>query len=73
MSGFIVAIAKGYPDKKIKSVKVSSILKRFKEKRYAKGANREYMAAIENTGITLEEFAELSLEALSEIDNILEL
>ena len=71
MSGFIVAIAKGYPDKKIKSVKVSSILKRFKETRYAKGANRDYMASIENTGITLEEFANLSLEALSEIDNIL--
>lgn len=71
MSGFIVAIAKGYPDKRIKSVKVSSILKRFKETRYAKGANRDYMASIENTGITLEEFANLSLEALSEIDNIL--
>ena len=71
MSGFIVAIAKGYPDKKIKSVKISSILKRFKETRYAKGANRDYMASIENTGITLEEFANLSLEALSKIDNIL--
>ena len=71
MSGFIVAIAKGYPDKKLKSVKVSSILKRFKEKRYARGANRDYMKAIENTGITLEEFATLSLEALQEIDNIL--
>lgn len=71
MSGFISAIAKGYPDKKLKSVKVSSILKRFKEKRYARGANRDYMKAIENTGITLEEFATLSLEALIEIDNIL--
>lgn len=71
MSGFIVAIAKGYPDKKLKSVKVSSILKRFKEKRYARGANRDYMMAIENTGISLEEFSTLSLEALQEIDNIL--
>lgn len=71
MSGFIVAIAKGYPDKKIKSVKLSSILKRFKEKRYAKGANRDYMLAIENTGMSLEEFANISLEALKEIDDIL--
>jgi len=71
MSGFIVAIAKGYPDKKIKSVKVSSILKRFKETRYAKGASRPYMLAIEKTGIELEEFAEIALKALQEIDEIL--
>ena len=71
MSGFIVAITKGYPDKKIKSVKVSSILKRFKEKRYARNANRDYMMAIENTGISLEDFANISLEALKEIDYIL--
>lgn len=69
MSGFIMAIAKGYPDQKLKSVKVSSILKRFKETRYAKGASRPYMLQIEKTGIELEKFAELALEALCEIDN----
>jgi len=69
MSGFIVAIAKGYPDGKIKSVKVSSILKRFKETRYAKGASRPFMIKIEKTGIELEEFAEIALEALTEISD----
>ncbi len=68
MSGFIAAIAKGYPDHKVKSVKVSSVLKRFKETRYASGASRPYMLAIERTGIDLEDFAKLSLEAMSEID-----
>lgn len=68
MSGFIMAIARGYPDKKLKSVKVSSIAKRFKEARYAKGASRPYMMQIEKTGIELEEFFELVLEALCEID-----
>lgn len=71
MSGFIAAIAKGYPDHKVKSVKVSSILKRFKETRYASGASRPYMLAIEKTGIDLEEFATLALEAMCEIDEIL--
>lgn len=71
MSGFITAIAKGYPDHKIKSVKVSSILKRFKETRYASGASRPYMLAIEKTGIDLEDFAILALEAMCEIDEIL--
>lgn len=73
MSGFISAIAKGYPDKKVKSVKLSSILKRFKETRYARGANRSYMLAIEKTGITLEEFAELSLQAMCKIDREIDL
>lgn len=68
MSGFIMAIAKGYPDQKLKSVKVSSILKRFKETRYARSASRPYMLSIENVGISLEEFAALALEALCEID-----
>lgn len=73
MSGFIMAIAKGYPDQKLKSVKVSSILKRFKETRYAKGASRPYMMGIYKTGIELEDFAELALEALCEIDQTLDL
>lgn len=73
MSGFIAAIAKGYPDHKVTSVKVSSILKRFKEKRYARGANRDYMLAIEKTGISLEEFAELALEAMCKIADKIDL
>lgn len=68
MSGFIMGIAKGYPDKKLRSVKVSSILKRFKEARYCRSANREYMSAIEKLGLSLEEFSTLALEALCEID-----
>ncbi len=68
MSGFIVAVTKGYPDKKIKSVKITSILKRFKEARYARGANRSYMLAIEKTGIELEEFVSIALETMCKID-----
>lgn len=73
MAGFINAIARGYPDGKVKSVKVSSILKRFNETRYAKGANRSYMLKIEKIGIDLDEFAELALEALCEIADKIDL
>ena len=66
MSGFIAAIAKGYPDKKVASVKETSILKRFKEQRFAQGASRPYMLSIEKTGMPLETFARLALEALVE-------
>lgn len=68
MSGFITAVAKGYPDHKVKSVKVSSILKRFKEERFARGASRPYMMQIEKTKIDLEEFAQIALLALCQID-----
>lgn len=73
MSGFISAIARGYPDKKVNSVKVSSILKRFKEARFARGANRSYMLAIEKCGIELEEFAEIALSAMCEISEKIDL
>ncbi|MCL2851444.1 MAG: HD domain-containing protein [Defluviitaleaceae bacterium] len=66
MSGFIAAVAKVYPDGKVASVKEKSVLKRFKEERFAQGANRSYMLAIERTGIELEDFVPLALEALVE-------
>lgn len=73
ITGFINAIALVYPDKKIKSVKPKSILKRMKEKRFAAGANREAMLSIENLGISFEDFANLALVSMQEIDDILEL
>ena len=49
MSGFLKSVAQIYPDKKIASVKRKSVLKRFNEARFAKGANRDYMESIEFT------------------------
>jgi len=73
MSGFIAAIAKGYPDQKVNSVKVSSILKRFREERFARGANRSYMLSIQKCGIDLEEFATIALRAMCEIHDKIDL
>ncbi len=67
MSGFCNAIALCYPDKKIASVKTKSVLKRIPERRFAAGANREAMLSIENLGIEMEEFAEISLGSMREI------
>lgn len=67
MSGFIKAIAQIYPDKKVASVKHKSVNKRFKESRFAAGANRQYMSLIEKTGLTFDEFIDISLEAMTEI------
>lgn len=67
MSGFVKAVAQIYPDKKLASVKPKSVRKRFNETRFAKGANRQYMMAIEETGIPYDDFVLISLESMKEI------
>ena len=67
MSGFLKAIAQIYPDKKIASVKHKSVNKRFKETRFAAGANRQFMSLIEKAGMEWYEFVDVSLEAMREI------
>ena len=67
MSGFIKAIAQIYPDKKVASVKHKSVNKRYKETRFAAGANRQFMMLIEKTGISWDEFIDIALESMREI------
>lgn len=69
MSGFLKAIAQIYPDKKIASVKHKSVNKRFNELRFASGANRDYMEAIEFTGMSLDEFIDIALEEMRAISD----
>lgn len=71
ITGFITAITLVYPDKKIKSVKVKSIIKRMDEVRFAAGANRDAMRSIENLGMSFPEFAELALDAMTGISDVL--
>jgi uncharacterized protein len=67
ITGLIFATALVYPDKKIGSVKTKSIVKRMKEKLFAASVNRETILECEKIGIPINEFAELSLEALKPI------
>jgi predicted hydrolase (HD superfamily) len=67
MSGFVKAVAQIYPDKKVASVKHKSVNKRFKETRFAAGANRQFMMEIEKTGITWDEFIDIALDSMKEI------
>ena len=69
MSGFLKAVAQIYPDKKIASVKRKSVLKRFNEARFAKGANRDYMESIEFTGLMLEDLIDIGLEEMCAISD----
>lgn len=71
MSGFCKAVAQIYPDKKIASVKHKSVMKRFNESRFAAGANRDYMEAIEFTGMSFDDFIDIALEQMREIADVL--
>lgn len=71
MSGFVKAVAQIYPDKKIASVKHKSVRKRFNELRFASGANRDYMEAIEFTGLSLDDLIDVALEEMTAIADVL--
>lgn len=68
LSGLIVAAALMHPSKKLKEVTVEFVLNRFKEKRFAAGANREDIKTCEKLGLSLEEFVKLALEGMQSID-----
>lgn len=65
-TGFIVAAALVRPDKSLAGVELRSLKKRWKEKAFARGANREQMAACEDLGMTRDEFLQLALSAMQE-------
>ena len=68
LTGLIVATALVRPDKKLKSVKIKSVMKKFKDKAFAKGTRREDIQKCEEKlGISLKEFVNISLEAMKKI------
>ncbi len=67
VSGLIIATALVMPHKKLEEVKLSSLKKKFKQKDFARSVKRDKIKLCEQLGLSLEEFLELSLEALKEI------
>jgi putative nucleotidyltransferase with HDIG domain len=67
ITGLILATSLVYPDKKISSVKPKSVVKRMKEKAFAASVKRENILECEMIGIPLEEFAELAIGAMTEL------
>lgn len=67
LTGLIVASALMHPDKSLKALDTDFILRRFKEKRFAAGANREQISACKNLGLELNEFIEICLKGMQKI------
>jgi putative nucleotidyltransferase with HDIG domain len=67
LTGLIHAYVLMRPDKDIQKAEVSSILKKFKDKTFAKGVNREVISSAKETlGIELREFIEIVLKGMQE-------
>jgi len=64
VTGLITAAAMMHPAKKLAAVDVPFLIKRFKEKRFAAGANREQIAECKLLDIELEEFLKLALTSM---------
>jgi putative nucleotidyltransferase with HDIG domain len=69
ITGLVVATALVYPDKRLASVKPKSILKRMKQKDFARRVNRDQIRLCEDVGVTLADFADLSLRAMQGISD----
>jgi len=67
VTGLVAAAALIRPEKKLELVKLKSLKKRFKEKQFARGADRDQIRSCEDLGLELDEFLELSLEAIKGI------
>lgn len=68
LTGLIVASALVLPSKKLVDVGLDSVLKKFKEKSFAKGANREHISRCEKyLNLPLDQFVEIILESMGEI------
>jgi len=69
LTGLIVAATLVLPSKKLKDLTPENVLNRFKEKAFAKGANREIIAACSEIDLKLEEFVEIGLKAMKSVSD----
>ncbi|MGM0378432.1 MAG: HD domain-containing protein [Bacillota bacterium] len=69
ITGLIVATALVHPNSKLKNVKVSSVMKKIDDSSFSKSVNRDAIKASKNLGLELDEFVEISLNAMKKISD----
>ena len=70
LTGLIVAATLVLPSKKLADLTIDSVLKRFKEKSFARGTRREdIVMSEEKLGLDLTEFVTIALRTMQEISN----
>lgn len=66
VTGFIFAAALVRPDKMVANVNPSSVVKKMKDKAFARSVNRDHIKLCEQIGLPLDEFIALSIKAMAE-------
>ncbi|MDD5031814.1 MAG: HDIG domain-containing protein [Patescibacteria group bacterium] len=69
LTGLIISTALVQPDKKLSSVKLESLKKKFKTKSFAAKCDREIIIECEKIGLPLDEFLRIGLKALQGISD----
>jgi len=67
LTGLIIAATLVRPDKKLAGLEAKSVKKRFTEKSFAAGANRQHISQCSEIGLELGEFIKLGVEAMKGI------
>ena len=68
LTGLIIAATLMHPDKKLKSIDLDFVKRRYKEKSFARGARREEIEECRNLGLELDEFLSIAIAAMQGID-----
>ncbi len=69
LSGLIVSATLVLPDKKLSSLKPESVIKKMKEKSFARNISRQDIQDVEKLGISLNDFVALAIKAMQEIND----
>ncbi len=69
ISGLIVATALVMPNSSLEEVRVESVMKKIDDSSFAKNIDRDRIEYCERVGLGVEEFVELSLEAMESMSN----
>ncbi|MFO7678376.1 MAG: HDIG domain-containing protein [Thermoplasmatota archaeon] len=73
VSGLIIATALVIPTKKLADVKITTLMKKYDDHSFAAGCNRKRIDLCEDLDIPVEKFLELSLQAMKNISDTLDL
>ncbi len=69
VTGLIIAASLMQPERSVLNLKLESLKKKFKDKKFAANCNRDVILECEKTGVPLDDFLKLSLESLQEISD----
>jgi putative nucleotidyltransferase with HDIG domain len=71
VTGLVVAAALMHPSKRLAGLDVDFVLRRFNEKRFAAGADRDQIRACSELGLELEDFLGIAIESMQGVSDAL--